>query len=675
MVEVGRVSLGAAAFAAAGFSTLTPGRARADDEPAAPSQIDVHGARRSPAGAPKDATVAGSVVSRDELAAPGLRAAEVLRGQVGVQVTETGGVGTPATASVRGATAAQLPVYLAGVALNDDVAGTADLSRIPLWLVERIEIYRGNAPLEADRLGIGGAIFVEPRWPRGDAAGAGQTFGSWGQHAAWGYAALGDRDTAVLAGVSAETATNDYPFTNDHGTLLAPTGTSTQTMTNAQVTTYDAWLLGRVRLPGPGAGGRLDAFANGTTRDQGVPTLALVPSREAHATFERGLGGAHATLGLDDAGRATLEAQTSVLLARSSFHDPLHELALQATDVIQAGTRADERLAVNVEATPGLTLRAAGDLSSEQLDRDDDGAPSLRGRRLASRLALSARQWIGPAFSLQALAAAQCDGTTTRNTATPCDLFAPTGRVGAAWSQPDGTFTAFTNVGRYVRTPTLGELYGISVLVRGNPALTRETGLSADAGVRFAAVQRSNAARAPWGFVGAFARWTDDLVSFVRSAQGYVEPINVGSARTEGLEAQVGAGFLRWFAADVSATALDPRDTTAGRLVTNDVLPFQSRFVFVPRLSAETLDLGVRPVGRVRVAVSWVYQSSRYADTAGLAVIPEQSSLDAEVLAQSQDRHFTVRLRATDLLDTPRYDVVGFPLPGRSAFASLEEAW
>ena len=63
-------------------------------------------------------------------------------------------------------TAAETPVYLAGVRINDDVAGAADLSTLPLWLIDRVEIYRGNAPLEADRFGIGGAIFFEPLRPR-----------------------------------------------------------------------------------------------------------------------------------------------------------------------------------------------------------------------------------------------------------------------------------------------------------------------------------------------------------------------------------------------------------------------------------------------------------------------------------------------------------------------------
>jgi iron complex outermembrane receptor protein len=664
MVHVGRLSLGAAAIAAA----FWPTRLRAADADPSTERVDVRGGRRTPARAPKDPTVAGAVVTREELAAPGLRVAEVLRGQVGVQVTETGGLGTPATASVRGATAAQIPVYLAGVCLNDDVAGTADLSRVPLWLIDRVEIYRGNAPLEADRLGLGGAIFFEPRWPTGTAAATGQMLGSFGAQGAWGYASLGRRDAAVLAGVSAETATNDYTFVNDHGTLLAPTGTTVQAMSNAQVATYDAWLLGRADL---GAGRVVDAFANGTTREQGVPTLALVPSREARATFERALAGARARIPLDGEGVASLEARTAVSLARAVYSDPLDELALEAHRVTLAGARADERVALDVQASDALTVRGALDVSSETLARDDDDAAALRARRLASRVAFAARQWIGHAFSLQALGAAQCDGTSVTTTST-CDLFAPTGRVGAAWTE--STWDAFANVGRYVRTPTLGELYGMSVLVRGNPSLTQESGISADAGLRWAARQAGQA-RAPWGTVGGFARWTTDLVSFVRSSQGYVEPINLGSARVTGLEAQAGAGFLRWFAVDVTATLLDPRNTTAGRLVVNDVLPFQSRLVVVPRLSAEARHLGVRPLGRVRAEVRWVYQSSRYADNAGLAVIPEQSSLDAELLAQTTDGRFTARLRASDLLDAPRFDVVGFPLPGRSAFASLEESW
>jgi hypothetical protein len=64
---------------------------------------------------------------------------EVVRTQSGIEVTESGGVGAPSTAAIRGATAASTPVYLGGVRLNDDVGGTADLSMVSLWFIDHVE--------------------------------------------------------------------------------------------------------------------------------------------------------------------------------------------------------------------------------------------------------------------------------------------------------------------------------------------------------------------------------------------------------------------------------------------------------------------------------------------------------------------------------------------------------
>ncbi len=137
--------------------------------------------------------VASSRVTRERLRRRGCGVPDVLRSEAGVQIAESGGLGAPATASIRGATAAQTPVYLGGVRLNDQVGGAADLSTIPLWLVERVDVYRGNAPFEADELGMGAPIFFEPRRPRRIEAAAGATIGSFGTRAGFGYFSLGER--------------------------------------------------------------------------------------------------------------------------------------------------------------------------------------------------------------------------------------------------------------------------------------------------------------------------------------------------------------------------------------------------------------------------------------------------------------------------------------------------
>ena len=157
-------------------------QARADDEQ--PVEVVVQGERTSHVGG-HDPTAATYVVRREDLRAPGLTTAEALSTVPGVEVTRSGAAAEVSTASVRGATAAQTPVYLAGIRLNDDLTGTADLSLVPLWMLDRIEVYRGTPPFDADRLGIGGAVFLEPLRPKTTRVGAGGVLGSFGENGAW----------------------------------------------------------------------------------------------------------------------------------------------------------------------------------------------------------------------------------------------------------------------------------------------------------------------------------------------------------------------------------------------------------------------------------------------------------------------------------------------------------
>jgi iron complex outermembrane receptor protein len=77
-------------------------------------------------------------------------------------------------------------------------------------------------------------------------------------------------------------------------------------------------------------------------------------------------------------------------------------------------------------------------------------------------------------------------------------------------------------------------------------------------------------------------------------------------------------------------------------------------------------------VDRTRARLSLLHQSSRYADPAGLIVIPAQTSFDLELEQASLDGKIKVRARLKNLFDAPAFDVVGYPLPGRSVYVSME---
>jgi iron complex outermembrane receptor protein len=315
-------------------------------------------------------------------------------------------------------------------------------------------------------------------------------------------------------------------------------------------------------------------------------------------------------------------------------------------------------------------LRLALDAESERLRRFEEviasEPPALDVRRVSGRAALGAELTVIDELTLRPLLSFECHDTASDEGAS-CDAFEPTGRVSALFSLSE--LALFASGGRYARLPTLGELHGISAAVHGNARLHGETGVTLDAGARYA---RRLAGESSPLFVAlsAYTRYASELVTFVRSGAGYVVPVNVGEARVSGLELEGGVGFLRHFSAEFSLTAIDARDRSPGRLEKNDILPFQSRLIAAPSLRAHTGSL-VR-AGRASLGARFLYQSNRFVDRAGLAVVPEQYDMDTDLALESRDDSVALRLRVANLLDRPRWDVVGFPLPGRSVFVSGE---
>ena len=512
---------------------------------------------------------------------PGLEAQDVLRTQPGVIVTESGGFGAPATAAIRGATAADTPVYLAGVRLNDDVGGTADLSLVPLWLVDRVEVYRGNAPLEADRLGAGGAIFFEPRMPTRDGGGVGYWGGSWGASKGWAYQGVSAGPVRALVGVSGDRASNRYPFVNDRGELFEPGVATSALRENADEATTEGWGIAHVDL---GAGAGVDVLCNGIVREQGVPSLRGASSRRRRASTPTGPSPRSRCTP-----RSTTTARRSTRRRRCSWDAPPSTIRGSSLDLADTaplqivGLRVEQSLAATLDAADWLLVRPRVDVAHEGVERDPDNIPLGRARREFGRAAVGAEARVTPWLGAHALANGECHDTGADPTRT-CDVLEPTGRVGL--DAGGRRLHVLANVGRYVRVPTLAEVYGASGNVHGNRALVPESGYTADVGVR---AQTGRGAIVYGAYVDAFVfgHWVEQLVAYERTGQGFVTPYNVGQAQVLGAELLAGVAPVKGVRAEVTATLLDPRDTTPGRTTVNDVLPFRSRLVGGPRVRGD----------------------------------------------------------------------------------------
>ena len=638
------------------------------DPDASPMKVTVQAHRPVVGAAPKDRYVAGWVASGPRLRVAGIQAAEVLRDSPGVQITQTGGLGAPATASLRGATAAQTPVYLAGIRLNDEVGGAANLADVPLFLIDRVEVYRSHAPLVADRMGIGGAIFFEPKRPTGQVLGMGAMSGSFGSRAGWAYVGAGDEQGAVLAGIEASAADNDYAFDDDRGTLYRGDDDHRGRLRNADVEGQSVWLTAR-RSVGPSW---ISLIANHGIREQGAPKLATVPSREARIGFERNLVGLRAVTPLDgdDAFCGTVEGRTAVVTSRTTIEDPLAELGLLSSLTRTPGVRVEQLLAVR-QAIGALSLVEQATVSVERLQRyrrsNGRSELELSARRSMTRASFGAVYGLTERLFVEGNGAIECFATSTGSLAF-CDSVAPTGRLGASFRAE--RYEIYSSVGEYHRLPTLSELYGASLLVRGNDTLHAESGLSGEVGGRWHWLG-AGGHRLMWTDASVFGRNTRELVTFVRTAQGFMHPVNRDSARTVGAETVLGASPLRWLEGEATLSLLDSRDTSSDRETVNDVLPFASQLVGGARLSF-LLELRRSAIDRVGLTLRGLHQSSRYVDPAGLGVVPSQNTLDVEFDMTFLDEQIRAALRLANILDAERFDVVGFPLPGRSGFLSLE---
>ncbi len=632
---------------------------------AEPVTITVQGDARPPGELPNEPFVATSRVKRERLEGPGLRAPEVLRSEAGVQISEAGGLGAPASASIRGATAAQTPVYLAGVRLNDQVGGVADLSTIPLWLIDHVDVYRGNAPLEADLLGIGGAIFFEPKQPRRAEAAAGATLGSFGTRAGFGYVAGGTEALRLLGGVTAERADNDYPFVDDRGTLFQGGDDVRSRRSNSDSRLVDAWLLGRARLSQQV---RLEFLANSVAREQGAPKLALVPSELARAELSRSLGALTARLALGPRGQQRLTLRTAFVQSASELHDPARELGLLASQTRVDGLRSEQHAQFASPLVEGLEMTGLLATAFEDLERHD-GSERLRAVAVNLRAASSLEWQAASGLWLRGLLAFEC--RSAGQAGARCGAVEPVGRVGLG-IQGSGA-TIYANLARYQRQPTLGELFGAGILVRGNDQLRPELGLAADVGVR--ATRAFGPRLSLNGEASAFTRSVEQLVAYARTAQGYVVPLNIGAARVSGLELGAGAELLGHVTASCNVSLLDARDTTEGRRLRNDILPFSSRLVASPRVSVTTGRLARGSLQRAEAALDMIYLSNRFADAAGLIAIPEQATLGVSAGVHWLAGALVTRARLANALNAARFDVVGYPLPGRSLYVSAEAHW
>ena len=225
-----------------------------------------------------------------------------------------------------------------------------------------------------------------------------------------------------------------------------------------------------------------------------------------------------------------------------------------------------------------------------------------------------------------------------------------------------GWLTIKGNWGRHYRLPSFYEMFGNSGTVTGSPGLEPERGTNRDIGIVCSAARLWKVERPRLEAV-YLDNELEDLILFFQNSQQTVKPRNIGSASIRGLELSLSgvvAGALRLSA---NYTRLDSRDTSPIPYYEGNELP--ARPGHEASLSTELFSR--------RWSVTWEfhYMSSNYLDRANMYPSGERRIHDLVIAFRSPERGFSVSIEGHNLGDERVYDVSGFPLPGRTLFATI----
>ncbi len=604
-----------------------------------------------------DETAFVTVVHVDDYEGQTTSVAELVSESVGVRARSMGGLGSFSSISVRGADAGHTAVFVDGIPLSRLASVSVDLSRFDVSSVSALELYRGTVPTSFGSVTIGGALNLVTQTGV-PASGhslslslGGGSFGARHARARWlGDSADQQREYHVSASYAG--ARGDFVYFDDRGTSLDQ---GDDQMVQRRNNHYDE-VHAVARMRGRDAGLTYRAGLRGAWKRQGVPGDTHAQSERASLSSFTSIADA----GIDTdrlwgQGQLSGTAHVYGIFEWQRYRDLEGEISIGAQDrrYLNGSAGMGIRVRRGFAASHRLELGAEGRMDAFE-DRDmigvGDEMTRSRGRR--SELAITAEHVWSPAIGVQVQPAVRFDWLRTvpvidrrrptadvdgiRNDLVASPRLSARVRLADAWAIK-------ASAGRYMRAPTLIELFGDRGFTVGNPALRSETGLSGDIGVVLAPLGRKAAGGARdsdgfaidamvdrlFGEMVLFARDARDTIVFASGGGPAATALNLGDSRTYGMESGMSVRVAKAVTLSGNYTYLVARQRSP--LVSYDQKPLPQR----PRHQLYgRVVISERAWGReFRVWADGQFSATSYLDAAGLAPVPSRTLIGAGVRA------------------------------------------
>jgi len=603
-----------------------------------------------------------TVIEREEFEGKMENLAQVIEKQVGVQIRQTGGLGSYSTVSLRGSSSDQVMVYLDGILLNDASGGGVDLSNISLSDVEYIEIYRGTTPVNFSTASIGGVVNIKTmRVEDGLQAGMGSGYGSFNTKDVSGFLNYKLENISYLMSADCLNSDNNYKFTNNNGTPLNPDDDERQERNNARFNQYN--LLSKFGFDL--SGNKNIAFINQYfSKRQHLPNWNNSEMTDARFDTKRNIS----TLKFiaDDIGPLHLNTATGITYTYKDeeYRDVHSDIGLgnQHSEYITERYGGEFYCEWLDDSNTAILIINADKEMYEQkdmlsgIDPGDSSRQTLRIGIQDSIIFFEDMVVATPALRYTLVADrlkggqdvyGEIEGDISQHMA----HFNP--QIGIK-VQPFNWLAVKSNLDRYDRLPSFFELFGDRGFSIGNYELEKETGVNLDIGIEInKEIDEIDIDRF---FIGAtyYQSTIDDLITRVYDARGIGKSVNISGADIQGIELGCQIEAFKHLMLTGNATIQDTINHSKIKGFDSKILPgqFQEKYMLKADLH----------YNQCMMSAEYIVNKEMYYDTANLLEAEDQK--DINVGLSMLFNNWLISLEARNITDNHYEDFNGYPMPG-----------
>ncbi len=605
-------------------------------------------------------------IQRDEFEGKMEDVSEVIEKQTGIQVRQTGGLGSFSTVSLRGASSEQVMVYLDGVLLNDASGGGVDLSNISLSDVDSIEIYRGISPVNFNKASIGGVVNIRTRRIQpGFNTSIITGYGSFNAKNVSGFLNHKINEWDYLISGDYLSSDNDFRIKNNNGTPLNPYDDHWENRNNAQF--HQENILARVGYDVCETT-RMEAINRWFSKNQGIPSWNN--SKLTDTDFDTLQNISTIMLIADDLSPLHVNTHTQIdyFTKTETYDDSKGHIGLgnqnlrYTTDRFGASSFFEwqpDGHSMGVELTGQEEIYHALDrLNDEKLIRTQRRTWIMGFQDTV--FLLNRRMCITPALRFQNIqdrlkysADPVPSGNSHENYINP--------QLGCKYKlSPD--LVLKSNLAQYDREPSFFELYGDRGIFVGNPDLKAESGVNFDVGAEVDKEFENPYVSAVSAYSVFFLSDIKDLISRSYDARGIGKSENISDAFIDGIETGLTIDSL-W------NLRLTERFTWQHTENKSDIIAFNGKDL-PGRFKTSWLSKAEYNHLRFKIFIEYIRESGMYYDTANLIKAKTKSEINSGISWLWNSWMLT--LDAKNLNNDSYEDFNGYPLPGRSYFFTIK---